>query len=182
MRKRLLAAGLTGLALVAGLATPAQAADTGTTTVTFTVTGAGGLDITVPANVNLGSGTAGATVSGQLGPVTVIDQRASLTPNWVATVSGSDFTTGGATSEETIPSINVTYWSGPATSTAGTGTFTPGQPTAGDAVIINVPRTAFSHTGGTGSNFAIWNPTVSVAIPSAAVGGTYTGTVTHSVL
>ncbi|MEV4627984.1 hypothetical protein AB0J90_17045 [Micromonospora sp. NPDC049523] len=174
--------GLAGLALVAGLAAPARADDTGTTIVTFSVTGAGGLDITVPASANLGSGTAGTTVSGQLGPITVIDQRASLTPNWTTSVTGSDFTTGGGTAEETIPAINVLYWSGPATATAGTGTFTPGQATAGAAVIINVPRTAFSHTGGTGSNFATWNPTVAVAIPPDAVGGTYTGTVTHSVL
>jgi hypothetical protein len=182
MRKRLFATGLASLALVAGLAAPAQAEDIGTTIVTFSVTGAGGLDVTVPATANLGSGTAGATVSGQLGPITVLDQRASLTPNWTATVTGSDFVTGAGTAEETIPAINVSYWSGPATSTAGTGTFTPGQPTSAQAVIINVPRTAFSHTGGTGSNFATWNPTVLVAIPADAVGGTYTGTVTHSVL
>ncbi|MFJ6197283.1 hypothetical protein [Micromonospora sp. NPDC092111] len=181
MRKKLLPVALAGVALAAGFATPAAAAP-GDTIVTLTVVGAGGLTITVPASANLGTGTEGSTVSGQLGSVTVLDQRASLTPNWTASVISTDFVTGGGTASETIPSINVTYWSGPATATSGDGTFTPGQPTAADAQIINVPRTAFSHTGGTGSNFASWNPTVEVAIPSGAVGGVYTGTVTHSVL
>jgi hypothetical protein len=181
MKKALLPAVLAGAVLAAGLAAPASAAP-GDTIVTFTVNAAGGLTVTVPASASLGSGAAGTTISGQLGPVTVLDQRAALNASWVATVISTDFTTGGGTSPETIPNINVTYWSGPATATAGSGVFTPGQQTAGDAVIINVPRTAFTHTGGTGANFATWNPTVSVAVPADAVGGLYTGTVTHSVL
>ncbi|MFI7609453.1 hypothetical protein ACIBTV_30670 [Micromonospora sp. NPDC049366] len=178
MRTRLLAALAAGVAASAALATPAYAEDT---TVTLTVDAVGGLSITVPANASLGHGTEGTTVSGQLGPVTVLDQRGSLTPNWSATVTATDFVTGGGTSPETIPNINVSYWSGGATATAGSGTFTPGQPSAGDAQIINVPRTAFSHTGGTGNNFATWNPTVLVNIPAGTVQGTYTGTVTHSI-
>ncbi|MFI6758404.1 hypothetical protein ACIBF5_04560 [Micromonospora sp. NPDC050417] len=179
MRKKFLTAVVAGTLMAVGLAAPAHAEET---TVTLNVAAAGGLTITVPASVSLGTGVGGTTVSGQLGPVTVIDQRASLTPNWTATVIATDFTTGGGTPAETIPNINITYWSGGATATAGSGTFTPGQASAGDAVIINVPRTAFSHTGGTANNFATWNPTVAVAIPADAVVGVYTGTVTHSVL
>ncbi|MEU4570247.1 hypothetical protein [Micromonospora sp. NPDC023956] len=160
------------------LAAPAAAEDT---IVTLTVDAAGGLSITVPARANLGHGVEGSTVSGQLGPVTVLDQRGSLTPNWTATVVSTDFTTGGGSSGETIPNINVRYWSGPATATAGGGVFTPGQPTAAEQVVINVPRTAFSHTGGSGNNFATWNPTLLVNIPDGTVEGVYTGTVTHSV-
>ncbi|MEV6814733.1 hypothetical protein [Micromonospora sp. NPDC051296] len=179
MRKRFLAAALAGVAASAALAAPAHAEDT---TVTLTVDATGGLSITVPASANIGHGVEGSSVSGLLGPVTVLDQRSSITPNWTASVISTDFSTGGGTSGETIPNINVSYWSGPATATAGTGTFTPGQPTPGDQQIINVPRTAFSKTGGTGNNFATWNPTLVVNIPPATVRGTYTGTVTHSVL
>ncbi|MFY1620433.1 hypothetical protein [Micromonospora sp. WMMD736] len=180
MRRKLLA-GVAGIAATLALAGPAAADTTGDTIVTLTVDAAGGLSITVPATANIGHGVEGSTVTGQLGPVTVLDQRGSLTPNWNATVISTDFTTGGGTSGETIPNINVLYWSGPATATAGGGTFTPGQPTAAQQVIINVPRTAMSHTGGTGNNFATWNPTLVVNIPVGTVQGVYTGTVTHSV-
>ncbi|TCB99621.1 hypothetical protein E0H26_03420 [Micromonospora zingiberis] len=179
MRKRFAAAVMAGVAVSTALAAPAFAEDT---IVTLTVDATGGLSITVPATANIGHGVEGSSVSGLLGPVTVLDQRSSLTPNWTATVISTDFVTGGGSSGETIPNINVRYWSGTATATAGTGTFTPGQPTSGDQQIINVPRTAFSKSGGTGNNFATWNPTLVVNIPSETVQGTYRGTVTHSVL
>ncbi|MBE1492539.1 hypothetical protein [Plantactinospora soyae] len=183
MKRTFLATCLAGVAVAAAVGLPAPAsADEGTTTVTLNVTASGGLTITVPATANLGNGTEGSTISGNLGPVTVLDQRALLNASWNATVVASDFTTGGGTAAETIPAINVRYWSGPATGTSGEGTFTPGQPTAADAEIINVPQTAFTHTGGSGNNFATWNPTVLVDVPDATSGGTYTGTVTHSVL
>ncbi|MFI7023051.1 hypothetical protein [Micromonospora sp. NPDC049900] len=178
MRKRFLAAALAGVAASTAFAAPALAEDT---IVTLTVDAAGGLSITVPATANIGHGVEGSSVSGLLGPVTVLDQRGSLTPNWTASVISTDFTTGGGSSGETIPNINVSYWSGPATATAGSGTFTPGQPNAGAAQIINVPRAAFTKTGGTGNNFATWNPTLVVNIPPGTVQGSYRGTVTHSV-
>ncbi|MFG2046728.1 hypothetical protein ACGFIW_04780 [Micromonospora sp. NPDC048935] len=180
MRRKLLA-GLAGVAAVVALAGPAAADTTGNTIVTLTVDAAGGLSITVPATSNIGHGVEGSTISGQLGPVTVLDQRGSLTPNWSASVVSTDFVTGAGTAGETIPAINVLYWSGPATATAGGGTFTPGQPTSAQQVIINVPRTAMAHTGGTGNNFASWNPTLVVNVPEGTVEGVYTGTVTHSV-
>jgi hypothetical protein len=159
--------------LVAAAALPASAADT---TVTFSITTAG-LTISAPGSASLGSVASGATsISGQIGPVTVTDLRGALNATWTATVTGTDFTTGGGTPAETIPVINVSYSPGPATSTTGTATFTPG---AGG--IINVPRTAFTATAITGNNTATWNPTLTVTIPSAAVSGTYTGTVTHEV-
>lgn len=179
MKSKLLAAGLTGVALVLGFASPAQAEDT---VVTLTVNAPGGLTISVPTTANIGAADPGATASGQIGPVTVTDDRAALDASWTATVTGTDFTTGGGTAPETIPNISVLYWSGAATATSGSGTFTPGQANAGEAQIINVPRTAFSHTGGSGTNSATWNPTLVVNIPSNAVAGTYTGTVTQTVL
>ncbi|MFG1848185.1 hypothetical protein [Micromonospora carbonacea] len=181
MRSKLFAAGLAGSALVLGLASPASA-DTAETIVTLTVSAEDGLTISAPATANIGAGNPGDTVSGQIGPVTVTDQRAALNADWTTTVVATDFTTGGATEPETIPDINVLYWSGGATATSGSGTFTPGQAGAGDAQIINVPRTAFTHTGGSGDNSATWNPTLVVNIPSGVVAGVYTGTVTHTVL
>lgn len=181
MRSNLLIAGLAGLALVAGPATAASAADD-TTTVTLVVSAPDGLTITAPETANIGSGTPGTTISGQLGGVTVSDQRAVLNASWNTTVISTDFTTGGGTSPEIIPNINVLYWSGPATATTGNGTFTPGQEAPANAQVINVPRTAMALADGNGVNSATWNPTVVVNVPATAVAGTYTGTVTHTVL
>ncbi|GLX07899.1 hypothetical protein [Microbispora sp. NBRC 16548] len=187
-------AGAAGLALVAALTmTPAaQPALAGTcpasttcpTTVTFTVNAPDGLTITVPESpVNIGSGAPGGQISGFLGPVTVSDQRAVLTATWVATVSAAvgGFTTGGGTAAETVPNTEVLYWSGPATATTGTGTFVPGQVDAAAAQSLDVSRTAFSKTSGSGDNSATWDPTIVVNVPAQAVAGTYTGTVNHSV-
>lgn len=55
----------------------------GVTTVTFAVR-AGALDVTVPATANIGSGAPGSTITGQLGTVTVSDQRGPLLPAWTA--------------------------------------------------------------------------------------------------
>ncbi|WP_067173583.1 hypothetical protein [Microtetraspora niveoalba] len=170
-------------------ALPAQAgtcpaSTTCPTTVNFTVDSPDGLTITVPNGpVNIGGGAPGGTISGQLGSVQVADERAILTATWVATVVAATggFTTGGGTAAETIPNTDVLYWSGPATATTGTGTFVPGQANAGAAQSLDIARTAFSKTTGSGMNSATWNPTIEVNVPASAVGGTYTGTVNHSV-
>ncbi|MGI8330318.1 hypothetical protein ACRYCC_10135 [Actinomadura scrupuli] len=162
-----------GLGLAGATALPASAADTN---VTFSIT-AGALAISAPGPVNLGSVVSGATsINGPIGPVTVNDDRGTLNGSWTATVTGTDFTTGGATPPETIPNINLTYSPGGATGTTGTGTFT-----SGPGGIINVPRVAFTGTALAGDNSATWNPTLTVNIPSGTVAGTYNGTVTHSV-
>ena len=179
MRKPLLT--LTAAAAgVLALAAPAAAAPSGDTIVTFTISTAN-LDISVPPSVNLGAVFAGSTVTGQLGNVTVTDSRSALTSTWTATVSATAFTTGGGTAEETILPNLVEYWSGPAVATTGTGTFVPGQNTSADAVTLNVPRVAFSKTSGSGNNTATWNPSIRITVPGSAVGGTYSGVITHSV-
>jgi hypothetical protein len=142
----------------------------------------GALSVSVPATAALGSAPPSATASAHLGPVTVTDTRSPSIATWTATVIATDFVTGAGSPPETISNVNVTYWSGTATSTTGAGTFTSGQPTSADAQTINVGRTAYSHTNGTGDNAATWNPTVSVHIPPAAIAGTYTATVTISVV
>ncbi|MFD1118276.1 hypothetical protein [Sphaerisporangium aureirubrum] len=137
---------------------------------------AGVLSISVPGMADLGSAEAGtAGVSGLLGEVTVTDARGDPSTEWTATVSCTDFTTGGAT-PETIANESVGYSPGSATSTAGEAEFTPG--TTGD---LGSPRTAFSVSEGTGDNSATWNPTITVTLPDDVVVGTYTAVITHSV-
>ncbi|CCH21769.1 hypothetical protein [Micromonospora lupini] len=179
MRKTLLTL-TASAATVLALAAPAAAAPTDDTIVTFTI-GTANLDITAPPAINLGAGFVGGTLTGQIGPVTVNDARAALAATWTATVTSTGFTTGGGGAAETIIPGLVEYWSGPATATTGTGTFVPGQLTAAQAVALSIPRVAFSKTSGSGNNTATWNPTINVQIPPAAVTGTYTAVVTHSV-
>jgi hypothetical protein len=163
---------------VLAFALPAHAADT---TTTFSLAG-GSLSISAPASRDLGSGsTGGGTVSAQLGSVTVTDNRGALVGTWTASVSSTDFTTGGASANETIAKGQVTYWSGTATASSGVAVFAPGQASAANAQALSVSRTAFSATAIVGNNSASWNPTVTVNVPAAAVAGDYTGTITHSV-
>jgi hypothetical protein len=169
-----------GIVTVAGLVLPgfgpAGASTTGSTTATFSIV-SGALSISVPASANLGSVSSGATVlSALLGNVQVVDARASTSGSWTATVSSTSFTTGGGTTAETIPDGDVTYDPGNAIASTGTGTFTPGAGGALGAAI-----TAFSAASEVGSTSVTWDPQVTVTIPAAAVSGTYTGTITHSV-
>ncbi|MCZ7375787.1 fibronectin type III domain-containing protein [Micromonospora sp. WMMC250] len=139
----------------------------------------GGLSISVPAISTLGAVTSGATgVSGQLGPVTVTDDRGPFSGNWVSVVSSTSFTTGSGSGGETIPNSSITYASGAALAATGVGTFVP-QPGA----VLNTPRTAAQWTGQTGgANSATWNPTLWVTLPAGLVVGDYVAVVTHSVI
>jgi hypothetical protein len=144
------------------------------TTVTFAVT-SGALTMTAPLAADLGSGAPGDTISGALGAVTVTDDRALLNASWTATAASTDYTTGGGTTAETIPATDLSYAPGAITTTGiitATGT---------DITMSNSPQTVVAGTDGTGNNTASWDPTISVAVPAAAVFGTYTGTITHSV-
>ena len=178
MRKRLalvLAVASTGSLVM--LAAPAGAASG----VTFTLT-AGSLAVSDPATSNLGSVATGtATVSSALGAVTVTDGRGALNGTWTSTVSSTDFTTGGATADETIAKAQVDYWSGAATSTTGVAVFLPGQLLVANKQALSTSRTAYSASAVIGNTSATWNPTVVVNIPAASVAGTYSGTITHSV-
>lgn len=169
-----------GLALgsLAGLATPAGAADT---TATFTLT-AGALAVSAPESSALGSGATGtASLGAQLGAVSVTDARGALLGSWTASVASTDFTTGTETADETITKDNASYWSGAATASTGTAVFLPGQAAALNAEDLSASRTAFSASATVGNNSATWNPTVNVTIPSDSVAGTYTATITHSI-
>jgi hypothetical protein len=144
------------------------------TTVTFTVT-VGLLSMTAPTAANLGAGAPGTTISGPLGGVTVTDDRALLTAAWAATASATNWTTGGGTTNETIPVGDATYTPGTITTT---GTITA---TGTSITLSGGATTVVAGTAGVGNNTATWNPTVAVAVPAAAVGGVYTSTLTQSV-
>ncbi|WFF01842.1 hypothetical protein [Micromonospora sp. WMMD964] len=176
---RLLAA-LLGSIIVLLFPVPAEAAPTATRTITLARTV--GVDILVPASVNLGSGIVGNSLTGQLGPVEVRDSRGPVNPNtWVATVSATVFITGAGGAQRTIASGQIFYSSGPAVRSTGGGVLVPGQLTAAQAVSLSTTREAFRKTSGNGNNMVVWVPTIRVAIPTGIIAGTYRGTITHSV-
>jgi hypothetical protein len=147
----------------------------GDTSTTFTLT-SGTLAISVPGSANLGSFATGSTVvSGSLGGITVNDTRGALVAQWSASVASTDFTTGTATSNETVTKANVAYTTGVGSST-GTGTFVPVG-----AASLAVPGVAGTWAG-VGNNSTSWNPTVAMTLLGSQVAGTYSGTITHSVL
>lgn len=144
------------------------------TTVTFAVT-TGALTMTAPATADLGSGAPGTTITGNLGPVTVTDDRALLAASWVTTAVSTAWTTGAGTPAETIPATDVGYDPGAITTTGTiTATGTPLTTLATAAPVV-------TGTEGVGNNTASWNPAISVRVPASAVGGSYTGTLTESV-
>lgn len=183
----LAAAAVTALGLAPGVASAATAgpsvlayssggpgAGDPDTTVTFSVT-TGALSMTAPVSASLGSGAPGTTISGALGAVTVTDDRALLTASWTATASSSDWTTGGGTPAETIPATDVGYDPGSITTT---GTITA---TGTPVTLAGTAAPVVTGSAGVGNNTASWNPAIAVAVPAAAVGGTYAGTLTQSV-
>jgi hypothetical protein len=152
------------------------AGSSGNTSVTFTVT-VGELSITAPTSADLGSGAPGGTIGPTpIGNVKVTDNRAALGGSWTATVSSTDFSTGGLTSPETIPASAVTYTTG---TVAHTGTVTTAA--SGPFTLSGAPQTVVAATGINGNDTATWNPALTVDVPAGAVGGVYTATLTHSV-
>jgi hypothetical protein len=172
-RSKFAAAALTtGLALagLAGSGVPAHAAPGDTVTTFIVATGSFG--ITVPGSAALGTVNIGtASVAGSLGAVTVADNRGLVAGTWNVGVLSSTFVSGATV----VPVTNVAYTSGTAT-TSSVGVFTP-------AVLFPVAAgltTAVTWTG-VGSSLVSWNPTLTIALPTNLVAGTYTGTFFHSV-
>ena len=180
-------AGLSAAVLAGALLAPADAAST---EVTFTVGGSGGLAITAAASETLS--VAGSLASGSLGQVEVDDTRNTLVNVWTASVSITDFTTGGGSAAETISKVGATYTVPTSPVDVGTpmldGNVTGLLEGVGGALIYGGTG-ALTIAGSTpvaqgayiGPNTVSWNPTLSVLIPPTAPAGTYTGTVTHSV-
>ncbi|MCM3884977.1 hypothetical protein [Frankia sp. R82] len=172
----LLGAVATAAAAALTTALPADAATTATTTTTFSLTG-GALDITAPATADLSSFPVNAGfVSGNLGDVIVTDGRGNAGASWTASVSATAVTGSGTAEGVTLPAENVSYDPGSISATNVTATGLRLQS------LSATPQATVAGTGGTGVNFATWNPTLGVTIPAAsAVTGTYTVTLSHSV-
>jgi hypothetical protein len=172
----LLVATATGL-LTLGIALPASAATTVTTPVTLTVTG-GVLGITA-ATATVGLGTradtvGGGTISASLGQVQVTDARSAVAGSgWIASVISTALTPSAG---PTIGAELIGYTAGTITK-VGTATYA-----ANDPLNLTGVSPAVTATGITGDNSATWNPTINVAVPGSTAAGTYTGTITHSVL
>jgi hypothetical protein len=166
---------LLGSALAALVAVTALPAGATATPTSFELT-AGGLSISAPSGaVSLGTQAVSASASsigGQLGIVTVTDQRGGATA-WVASVIVTAFTptTGPATTA--IPATKVSYSAGTVTQVGVTTT----QPATTDLTGVSPVVNGSS----TGLSTASWNPTISVTLPANAQPGIYSGTVTHSV-
>jgi hypothetical protein len=167
------------LALAAAGATAASfavlaPASAGTTDVTFELT-AGSLSISQPATASLGATDTGSSqLGGPLGNVLVTDERGAVL-GYTAQVVGTDFAKEDGS--YTIDSGNAVYTTGQVTGT-GTATRAAGAPGALDP---GTPHVAMAATLVTGNNTSAWNPTVTVTLPSDALAGTYSGTITHSV-
>ncbi len=155
---------------------PAAAAVSGpsSTTTTFTLQG-GDLSLATQATAVLSNGasTGSTDISGQLGKVTVIDKRGS-TVAWAVSASSTQFI---GTDADHTSSLAVSYASGAITKT-GTLTLANGTPQniAGSVVIVTAPTDVH------GNNTATWNPTIHVAMPPSALTGTYSATITTSIL
>jgi hypothetical protein len=175
---------ISAVALVMGVfaLVPSAGAATAGTIATFTVE-AGGLAVTVPTStVALDTGTVSTGASsavGQLGPITITDTRGAMGSTWITTWSSTTFLTGTGSANEAISFDRIFYASGAATATSGTGTFAPLTSTPMNTAPAG--RTV-SWAAGMGNNSATWNPTLSFSLLSTQVAGTYTGTITLSVV
>jgi hypothetical protein len=153
------------------------AADDDTSTVKLTVVG-GELQISVKsASRNFGTienVPDGTIVSGSLGEVTVRDNRnAPEGSSWVATAVATELKPKKG---KGISAGNIRYSPG-TVDKQGTCTIR-----ASGAVTLNRSRPVVTASEITGNNMANWTPTITVKIPAGVVAGTYTGTITHSVL
>ena len=149
---------------------------------TFSVTTTGTLDLTVPdSTVSLDTGVApGQTASGLLGDVVVADNRDLDGATWTVSASDTDFKTGSGTGNSLILADLATYITNTVTSpTAGSAAAIAPYDTGGP-LSSTTPADVVSEAGFNGANDATWDPTISIAVPSTASTGTYSGTITHS--
>lgn len=165
-----------GGAGVLTLAAPAFADTASNTPVTVEVTG-GDLIISAPTqSVDLGSVVTSVsvqTVRALLGNVTVTDDRGG-TAGWTASASATDFT-----GPQTISTsaFGLVVYTAPQATVTGVATVTPSTQST-----LNPGGRVQDGTNVHGSNAATWDPTIAVTIPASALAGTYSTSITHSVL
>lgn len=169
MRFKFLAVATLVIGLTLGASAQAEAVGSPTVT-TFTLLG-GTISITpAPTAVLTGGAPGVALVSGALGLVTVLDNRGVSTP-WVASVSTTTFTGPGSS-----VSTGVSYNAGTVT-VVGAATI----PASVATTLTTTAASVVAPTSITGINTVTWNPVLTVSLPSTALAGLYTGTLTTSV-
>lgn len=153
------------------------------TPITFDLA-AGTLSILQPSTTaSFGTATAsatGTTVSGHLGTTTVTDTRGSLA-GWTVSISSTDFSDGASHS---IAVTNAKAYILPAdgpTVTSGIAVPSTAYVSAGTGLTLANSGQTFVTATATGSNVVTYNPTITVTIPSTAIAGTYTATLTQTV-
>ncbi len=174
--RRTLALGAVALSVLglAATAVPAQAA-TGTTTVALSVIDGTLAIVTTPAAAGVSSAIVGTgrTFTAPLGVTTVTDTRAA-SGGWALSASTTAFTlTGGAA---TIPAANATF------SLTAAPTNTVGNNTYSGTATTTPSSGALTTATSSGINTATMEPVLHVAVPNETAVGTYTGTVTQSVV
>ena len=152
----------------------AQSAGAATPT-TFTLT-PGTLAISAPtSSVSIGSQGVSAdpsSISGQLGDVTVTDQRGGAT-SWVTSVIVTAFTPTTGPAVTAIPASAVAYSAGTITQSGVTTTKPATTDLTGVSPVVN--------GSSTGLSIASWDPTLHITMPASALADTYTSTLTTSV-
>jgi hypothetical protein len=112
-----------------------------------------------------------STISGQLGTVTVSDERGG-TRTWIASVIATAF--DPAVAGTSLAASAISYSAGAITFTGGAaGTAVAAPSLSGVSPVVN--------GSGVGIGTASWNPTISVAVPANFAASVYTSTITHSV-
>jgi hypothetical protein len=131
---------------------------------------------TFSANLNLGDSTPTYTV-----PLTIQDTRGSGT-GWNATITSTQFTTGSATlatNASTLTGVSSVCATGTCTNPTNAITYpvaVPAAPTAPAAVKF------FNAAASTGMGKFTNTPTIGVFVPQSSVAGTYTSTLTISIV
>ena len=97
--------------------------------------------------------------------------------DWTATVASTGFATGTGTQAETIPAADARYLIAALAEAIGPASFTPVPVTQ----LSTGPQPVVSATNVAGNTTVSWDPTIQVSVPSTAIGGDYTATITHSV-
>ncbi len=155
--------------------TPAgkQSADPDTT-VTFTVT-SGALTMTAPGTAKFSSGGPGSTIKGSLGTVSVTDGRAldlgQLDRHRVLDQLHHRRRIPGGDDPGRRPLLRSRLHHD----------HRRDHGHAAGVALSASPQTIVAGTNGAGINTASWTPVIVVSVPTTAVAGTYTGTITESV-
>lgn len=176
---------MAALALLTGPVV-AGAATTAAPTVTGTITG-GALSLATSAaptfSANLASGDSTPTFTI---PLTATDTTGTGA-GWNLTVTSTQYTTGGATphtlaaNASTLTGVTATCASGSCTNATNAITYPVAVPASGTAPGPTAVK-FFNAAAGTGLGSFTVTPTVGVFVPGTSFAGSYTSTVTASIV